>query len=237
MDIRRLREWQTLFAELETTVGHVDVLLNVAGYVRSGPAVEMDEVEVHRHLDINVKGVIFGSQVAAAHMSKAGSGHIVNMASLAGILSVPNYALFSAAKHAVRAYSRALGLELRGSGNGRVCGARGGRVCGARGGRVCGAAMVGPFISHAVPPDDPHPTPTPTYARPDDPLPHLHPAQPHTPPLAPTPTTPIHRGGGDGDVPGPCLDARASAGVQGRGEHHVPAPALPASRRRRARPL
>ena len=116
MDIRRLREWQTLFAELEATVGRVDVLLNLAGYVRSGPALSMDEVEVHRHLDINVKGVIFGAQVAAAHMVRAGGGHIINAASLAGILAVPNYALYSAAKHAVRAFSRALALELRDTG-------------------------------------------------------------------------------------------------------------------------
>jgi len=116
MDIRKLREWQTLFTDLEAAYGHVDVLLNLAGYSRSGPALDMDEVEVHRHLDINVKGVVFGSQVAAAHMRKRATGHIVNMASLAGIASVPNHALFSAAKHAVRGYSRALALELRGTG-------------------------------------------------------------------------------------------------------------------------
>lgn len=50
----------------------------------------------------DVKGVIYGSKVAAEQMVRQGSGHVVNMSSLAGIGYTPGNALYCATKHAVR---------------------------------------------------------------------------------------------------------------------------------------
>jgi 3-oxoacyl-[acyl-carrier protein] reductase len=105
--------WQ---AALETGVavfGGLDVLLNVAGYLYPAWLHETPAEEVHRQLDINTKGVVFGTQTAARHMLARGSGHIVNIASLAALAPVPGLALYCASKYAVRAFSLAAAQELR----------------------------------------------------------------------------------------------------------------------------
>jgi NAD(P)-dependent dehydrogenase (short-subunit alcohol dehydrogenase family) len=113
LDVRDAPAWEALVQAIGERWGGLDVLLNVAGFLKPGYAHEADAEDVHRHLDINTKGVMFGTQAAARHMLPRGRGHIVNIASLAGIAPVPGLTLYSASKFAVRGYSLAAAYELR----------------------------------------------------------------------------------------------------------------------------
>ncbi len=94
----------------------LDVLLNVAGYLKPGGLAELTPAEIDRHLDVNVKGVMHGTVVAASAMRRAGRGHIVNVASMAALAPIPGLALYSASKFAVRAFSLAVAAECAADG-------------------------------------------------------------------------------------------------------------------------
>jgi 3-oxoacyl-[acyl-carrier protein] reductase len=112
-DVRDTTAWQEIIGLAIERWGRLDLMLNIAGYLRSGETGQTDAAEIDRHLDINAKGVIYGTHFAAIQMRKQRAGHIVNIASLAGITPVPNLTLYSASKFAVRGYSLAAVQELR----------------------------------------------------------------------------------------------------------------------------
>lgn len=113
LDVSAADAWEQVFAEAVATMGAVDVLCNVAGYLLPGRVGAYEAEVVHRHFDVNTKGVVFGTQTAARHMVGRGQGHIINIASIAGLVAVPGLALYSASKFAVRGFSLAAAQELR----------------------------------------------------------------------------------------------------------------------------
>ncbi len=118
LDVCDSGAWAAAMAGVVETWGGVDVMLNVAGYIRPGRTFELDDADVHRHFDINVKGLVFGTRTAAQVMLEHGSGnshrgHIINIASLASLAPIPGISLYSASKYAVRAFSLAAAEELR----------------------------------------------------------------------------------------------------------------------------
>lgn len=113
IDVRDPSSWAEAMADAEETFGKIDVLMNIAGYMLAGWAHEASRESVDRHLDINVKGVIYGTQTAARHMIERGGGHIINMASISALAPIPGIAIYSASKYAVRAFSLAAAQELR----------------------------------------------------------------------------------------------------------------------------
>ncbi len=112
LDVRDPQAWEALVTTLATDWGRLDVVMNIAGYLKPGYVHEESPEEVHRHFDINTKGVVFGTQAAARQMLRQGGGHIVNIASLAGIAPVPGLNLYSASKFAVRGYSLSAAMDL-----------------------------------------------------------------------------------------------------------------------------
>jgi 3-oxoacyl-[acyl-carrier protein] reductase len=116
LDVTNAGAWQLIYIEAERALGRVDVLINIAGYLLPGRVGEFDPESVHRHLDVNTKGVIFGTHTAARHMLARGDGHIINIASLAALAPIPGISLYSASKYAVRAFSLAAAQELRARG-------------------------------------------------------------------------------------------------------------------------
>jgi 3-oxoacyl-[acyl-carrier protein] reductase len=112
-DVTCISQWELLLAEITERWGKVDYLLNVAGYLRPGYAYETPIEETDRHFDINVKGLIYGSQLVARHMIERRRGHIINIASMASLAAIPGLSLYSASKFAVRAFSLALAQELK----------------------------------------------------------------------------------------------------------------------------
>ncbi len=91
-------------------------MINNAGIMPVTPFVEESEESIHRQIDINLHGVITGTQLAIERMRPRGRGHIVNIASQAGKGGLPGIATYSATKHAVVGLTEAVRWELRGSG-------------------------------------------------------------------------------------------------------------------------
>ena len=105
--------WQRVWPEAVAALGHIDTLLNIAGVLDAAYVLDSDDALVDRTLDVNVKGVMFGTRVAADYMVHKGSGHIINIASIAGLVAAPGLSVYCASKFAVRAYTLAAALELR----------------------------------------------------------------------------------------------------------------------------
>jgi NAD(P)-dependent dehydrogenase (short-subunit alcohol dehydrogenase family) len=116
LDVTDRDSFAAFLDEAERQLGALDVVVNNAGIMPVTPFVEEDEDSIRRQVDINLHGVISGSQMAIARMQPRRSGHIVNIASQAGKGGIPGIATYSATKHAVVGLSEAIRTELRDSG-------------------------------------------------------------------------------------------------------------------------
>lgn len=97
--------------EAERQLGPVDVVINNAGVMPVTPFAEESDASIRRQLDINLYGVIVGTQLAIERMKPRRSGHVVNIASSAGKAGVPGIATYSATKHAVVGLTEAVRAE------------------------------------------------------------------------------------------------------------------------------
>jgi len=100
----------------ERELGPLDVVVNNAGIMPVTPFAEESDESIKRQLDINVYGVIVGTQLASERLLSRNRGHIVNIASAAGKAGIPGIATYSGTKHAVVGYTEAVRAELRDSG-------------------------------------------------------------------------------------------------------------------------
>jgi len=116
LDVTDRTSFASFLERTESQLGPLDVLVNNAGIMPVTPFVEESEESVRRQVDINLHGVITGTQLAIERMQPRGAGHIVNIASQAGKGGVPGIATYSATKHGVVGLSEAVRAELRGSG-------------------------------------------------------------------------------------------------------------------------
>jgi len=91
--------------------GRVDVIVNNAGVMPLSLMASMKVEEWERMVDVNIKGVLYGIAAVLPEMTAAGSGHIVNIASIGALQVVPTAAVYSATKYAVRAISDGLRQE------------------------------------------------------------------------------------------------------------------------------
>jgi NAD(P)-dependent dehydrogenase (short-subunit alcohol dehydrogenase family) len=112
LDVRSEAGWDAAMALAERELGEVDVLLNVAGYLKPGWVTDLEVRDIELHFDVNVRGVILGTRAAARRMKERKRGHIVNIGSLASLAPVPGLSLYSASKFAVRGFSLAAATEL-----------------------------------------------------------------------------------------------------------------------------
>ncbi len=105
-------------AAFEATVerfGSLDGLVNNAGAHFRGPLLERTASEVATMADVNFRAPLVLTRFALPHMQKAGSGFIVNVASLAGKVPLDGAATYSATKFGLRAFTYAMAQELRGT--------------------------------------------------------------------------------------------------------------------------
>ena len=98
--------------EAATMLGGIDVMVNNAGIGEAASVLDVTEEEFERTMSINVKGVFFGSQLAAREMVDDGGGSIINLSSEAGIAGVGGFVPYSASKGAVAVMSYALADAL-----------------------------------------------------------------------------------------------------------------------------
>ena len=113
LDVTDLEAWRDVVGRVVQEHGRLDAVCNIAGVLTPGWIWEVDDREIDLHVDVNVKGVVYGSKVAAEQMVAQRSGHIVNMSSLAGIGYTPGNALYCATKHAVRGFTVSIAAELK----------------------------------------------------------------------------------------------------------------------------
>ena len=116
LDVTDRASFTAFVDEAERQLGPIDVLINNAGIMPVTALVDEADDSIRRQLDINLYGVIVGSQLAIERMRPRGTGHLVNVASSAGKVGVPGIATYSATKHAVVGLTEAMRLELRGTG-------------------------------------------------------------------------------------------------------------------------
>jgi short-subunit dehydrogenase len=102
--------------EAECEVGPLDILINNAGVMPIGLFEDDSYESAYRQFAINVFAVMHGTREAIKRMKPRGHGHIVNVASMAGVVPTPGAATYSASKHAVVGLCESLWWELRGSG-------------------------------------------------------------------------------------------------------------------------
>jgi NAD(P)-dependent dehydrogenase (short-subunit alcohol dehydrogenase family) len=114
LDVSDRRSFEHFLDEAERQLGTVDVVINNAGIMPVTSFARESEDSFRRQIEINLIGVINGTQLALRRMLPRNSGHIVNIASQAGKTGVPGIATYSATKHAVVGLSESVRGEIRG---------------------------------------------------------------------------------------------------------------------------
>ena len=116
LDVRDAAQWEAA-VQSTSNYGRIDTVMNVAGVMRVNLIDTVPDSDIDLMLDVNTKGTILGTQAAYRVMRRQkddrGRGHIINIASLAGVAPIPGAALYTASKFAVRGYSLAVAQELK----------------------------------------------------------------------------------------------------------------------------
>jgi len=102
---------EAMVAAVIDATGRIDVLCNNAGIGSTKDPVECSLEEWEHVFSVNARGVFLGTKLALPHMLRAGSGSIVNTASVAGLLGLRNRAAYCASKGAVIAFTKAVAIE------------------------------------------------------------------------------------------------------------------------------
>jgi NAD(P)-dependent dehydrogenase (short-subunit alcohol dehydrogenase family) len=97
-------------------LGGVDVLVNNAGIAESAPLARTDVDFWERHLSVNATGPYLMTRATLPGMLARGWGRVINVASLAGLFGSPYVAAYTASKHALVGFTRALAAEVSGKG-------------------------------------------------------------------------------------------------------------------------
>jgi 3-oxoacyl-[acyl-carrier protein] reductase len=113
-DVSNLESVQALAGHVEKKLGRINILVNNAGIGSfSGPLHQMTPESWEKILNTNLRGVFYCIRAFAPMMIKAGSGHIVNISSLAGKNALPNGAAYAASKWGLNGLSYSVAEELR----------------------------------------------------------------------------------------------------------------------------
>lgn len=111
LDVRDAHACRAAADAFAARAGGIDVLFNSAGVLRMGPVEEVDEADHALTLDINVRGLLNMSLAALPHLAQAPDPRVLNMSSASALYGVPDMAVYSASKFAVRGLTEALNLE------------------------------------------------------------------------------------------------------------------------------
>lgn len=111
LDVRSFEAFESAVAAALQQSGRIDYLFNNAGIGVGGEIDSYTLDDWNDVFDVNLRGVVHGIQAVYPIMIRQRSGHIVNTASVAGLVPAPGSASYTATKHAVVAISRVLRLE------------------------------------------------------------------------------------------------------------------------------
>ncbi|BEU27718.1 oxidoreductase [Paraburkholderia caribensis] len=113
LDVTDFEAIDGVVAEIEATVGPIDVLVNNAGYGHEGVMEESPLDEMRRQFDVNVFGAVAMMKAVIPAMRKRRRGHIVNITSMGGFITMPGITYYCGSKFALEGISEALGKEVR----------------------------------------------------------------------------------------------------------------------------
>lgn len=116
MDVTERPSVESTVARVERELGPVEVLVNVAGILRTGPATELSSEDWSQTFAVNTHGVFHVSQTLAPLMAGRGNGCVITVGSNAAGIPRTGMAAYAASKAAATAFTKCLGLELARSG-------------------------------------------------------------------------------------------------------------------------
>jgi NAD(P)-dependent dehydrogenase (short-subunit alcohol dehydrogenase family) len=116
LDVADLDAATPLAAEVERQVGPVDVVINNAGYGHEGLLEESPLAQMKRQFDVNVFGAVAVMKAFVPFLRARRRGHIVNITSMGGTITMPGIAYYCGSKFALEGISETLARELRGFG-------------------------------------------------------------------------------------------------------------------------
>jgi len=116
LDVTDAEAFAALVERVAADHGRLDLLFNNAGIGMAGPVQELTVSHWDRVIDVNLRGVVHGVAAAYPLMVRQGGGHIVNTASLAGLIPGPLLTPYATTKHAVVGLSTSLRGEAVGHG-------------------------------------------------------------------------------------------------------------------------
>jgi NADP-dependent 3-hydroxy acid dehydrogenase YdfG len=112
-DVTDLNQIESMVKTTMREFGQIDILLNNAGFGRMNWLEALDpKLDIDLQLRVNLNGLINTSREVVPFMIQNGSGHIINMVSIAGLIAIPTYSIYAASKFAVRGFTQAIRREL-----------------------------------------------------------------------------------------------------------------------------
>lgn len=116
LDVTSADSCNEFVASVEQDFGHLDVFVNNAGVMWVGPFSQEPASATRSQLEVNLLGTINGMKAAGASMMTHGRGHLITVASAAAILAPPGEATYTATKHGILGYLKAVRAELHNTG-------------------------------------------------------------------------------------------------------------------------
>lgn len=115
-DVTNQSEIKSLLDRLIERFGRIDILINNAGYIKVGPFDSFEHVEYERAMDLMFWSAVNLTLAVLPHMEKQGAGHVVNITSVGGRVSVPHLLPYCCAKFALVGFSTGLSAETKAKG-------------------------------------------------------------------------------------------------------------------------
>jgi NAD(P)-dependent dehydrogenase (short-subunit alcohol dehydrogenase family) len=112
LDVNKLADVEPAVQQAMRRAGHIDVLVNNAGYGLFGAVEEVSDAEARDVMDTNFFGALAVIRAVLPHFRERRAGHIFNVASVAGVIGFPGCGLYSASKFALEGMTEALATEL-----------------------------------------------------------------------------------------------------------------------------
>lgn len=116
LDVTEQAQVNEAAKRMTAELGGIDVLVNNAGYGKFASVMDARMEDIHGMMEVNYFGLVRCTKAVLPHMLQKRQGHIVNIASLAGMIGTAQSAGYSASKHAVLGFTNSLRQELVGSG-------------------------------------------------------------------------------------------------------------------------
>ena len=113
LDVTKPAEIEAVARQAIAAFGHVDVVVNNAGYGVSGAIEEVAEDEFEPMFQTNIYGLIRTTRAFLPHLRERRSGHIFNLSSIAGLVGGPGWGFYNTTKFAVEGFSEALAGEMK----------------------------------------------------------------------------------------------------------------------------